>query len=688
MPSIIYNEGRVTGFSAYEIYVRQHMSELGESVPVASEREWLSSMLAGGSALLIKVPSGISDSVSHSTGWRYLDIAIPNDSKLCAANVITGHLFDGHGNYASGSYFATSVADYGDLVANTSTTHPASDVQAINSTTVPPTDVATSLDVLKDVVNLYSKIIDGVVIQPGSWAVNQNASNGRPAYYLHPDLVKVPTIRLKIAVQNTSDFNHDVEILLVGWTNRSVVAGEVGLDTAEMSGTPSPSDGDFLGPATFPWASKIVFTAPSYALYQVNEDLDDIKSDIDAIPRFDAEYEPFTVQSGSPPYTEENIPNSVLVVHKKFVDGTDTPYYALSLKSRTESHKSSSINTINVDPDGYIYWEDLIPALHKQFNSGGSVQHGRVDALTAFLRQLNESLVDSPEGQYVINIENNNITLSPYIFSDDDMTKLQINIKPLPIDENQDELFLAGSDYFFGYRYGSSGTTYISGGPQFKDVKLDLFGYLSIYNNGHTPSQTQYYSHTLNMLATLSLLSYDAQKVFPGQTEPVGMTSTANMWYQRFFIYDVENVCTILNTILALQKGDINSGTQASIVFASGGRPLFASGWSGAWRGACLDHMDLVMYLNIQGIASALTGVAEVTSVSGNGRIEGIIYGRCYEANWAGTSSGPSKVSSCSLSGAIGMTGNSSGYKANTGTITAQCKMPDETTQTRTITLT
>ena len=54
MPSNIYNEGRVVGYSAYEVYVRHCLSE-DPTIEPASETEWLASSLAFGASLLLKV---------------------------------------------------------------------------------------------------------------------------------------------------------------------------------------------------------------------------------------------------------------------------------------------------------------------------------------------------------------------------------------------------------------------------------------------------------------------------------------------------------------------------------------------------------------------------------------------------------------------------------------------------------
>ena len=53
MPQVIYNEGRVQGYNAYEIYIRQLLSEFPDA-EVPSEKEWLSSILANGLSMILK----------------------------------------------------------------------------------------------------------------------------------------------------------------------------------------------------------------------------------------------------------------------------------------------------------------------------------------------------------------------------------------------------------------------------------------------------------------------------------------------------------------------------------------------------------------------------------------------------------------------------------------------------------
>ena len=702
MPDIIYNEGRVVGFSAYETYLRQHLAELGDSIEPASEREWLASMLAGGSAVLLKIPAGISNAVSHNTGWFYLDTNLPNTStymtRLCAANTITAYLFDGHGNYTINSFprIATSVASFGDLIPNTQSEHLSGSYSSIN--TVPITAQSIPLDAMKHKAELYAKIIDGVVIQPGTWVANPNAGNGSPAYFLKPDLKKSPGVRLKIAVDSKSEFDEDVEILLIGWTNRSVVAGEVGTDlvnpSPSASGTPSPLDQDFLGPATFPWASKIMFVAPSYAMYWVNERLDEIEDEldvihdeIDGIPVITTEYQDISVSGTDgigPNYT--SAPNGLLVIHKKTkVPGSDPAQYttanayalALNESDRQSMNIDDATKVVNPSPDGYVYWEHLLPALHKKVSG----KYGKIDALTSFLRQLNTVLENADDGQYVININNNHVTIDPYVFSDDEISKFKLNLIHLP---NPNDALYEDRTYWCRWRL-NRGTTNIGNGPLFRDLKLDLFGYVSEYNNG--TSDPSYYTHTLNMIATLTMRSYPYTS---GGGYTYGITGTADEWYQKFRIDDKKNIMAVLNMVISLHQGNPDNNS-ASLMFASAGRPMIYN--NGGWNGCILGRTDFIAYIDLRpgthGIVQVMSQFTEVTSISTSDvHIEGILFGYCTGGTYAGSSSHRSGVASCAVTGAVGISDKVASYEASGGTITGTGKKLDGTTGTFTINLT
>ena len=253
MSKEIWNLGRVVGFSAYELYLRYIAIE-APGVPPATEKEWLSSMLTMGNSMLLRIGT---DNVS---GVHYRDIPLPLESKICAANTIFASYFAGSGYVSSATSdytgFATRVTDYGPLIENTTSSHP-------SDSTVPPTSTATGdlTPEMKTQIPEYLKIIDGIVIQPGTWS----ESELKPPYCdFKPDLTGIPTIRISFRDKIDVPFF----ILLTGFSNKFVVQGVSGTDTA--TGSQSPDDGDFLGPWVFPWASKIIFSIPpSFAEYIV-----------------------------------------------------------------------------------------------------------------------------------------------------------------------------------------------------------------------------------------------------------------------------------------------------------------------------------------------------------------------------------------------------------------------------------
>lgn len=267
MPRQIYNEGRVVGLSAYEIFIREYLSEGNENPP--SEREWLASTLAFGSSMLLKVPTVTPASGSEDTA---ITIDFPTASNLCAANTIIASFFNGDAKLSAAAavsastgatvghaYWGEQVTDYGELISNTSTLSPTDASSAVGRASVPSKSSLVWSDTLKSQLSDYLKVVDGIVIQSGTWSTVDSA-NRPPQKDLAPDMSKSPQVRLHIHGTITEPF----WILLTGFTIRNVVVGESGLDGSVA--TDSPKDGDFLGPACFPWANKIVFSIPVAAI--------------------------------------------------------------------------------------------------------------------------------------------------------------------------------------------------------------------------------------------------------------------------------------------------------------------------------------------------------------------------------------------------------------------------------------
>ena len=256
MSVILYNEGRVVGYSAYELYVKQQQS-IDPDTPPASERQWLASTIAMGSSMLLR----INADTNHESGEEWmLEIPFPHEANkttmLCAANTIVASFFKGDATYLDDSSgvggWAQRITDYGDLISNTAQSSPNGQVGPTG--TVPNQTLDKWSQKEKNELSQYLKIVDGIVIQPGTWSDGQNQP---PQKDFIPDLGSYPRLRILFKGPIETQF----QILLTGFTIRTVVKGVTGLDGS--TSTSNPQDGDFLGPGQFPWAAKIMFSIPS-----------------------------------------------------------------------------------------------------------------------------------------------------------------------------------------------------------------------------------------------------------------------------------------------------------------------------------------------------------------------------------------------------------------------------------------
>lgn len=267
----LYNEGRVLGMSAYEMYVR-NAKQLDPNRSPASEKEWLASTLADGSSMLLRV------GVTAQEGYNVQSVFLPTGTRLAAANTIFASPFigDAYANVSSDESWgwATRVTDYGCLAANNADYHP-------SDTGIPPTrqPIQLSSDEI-DSLKEYAKIIDGVVLQDGTWEENSN----KPPYMdFTPDLSATPRIRLLLNGAIKKPFY----VLLTGFTNKVVDAGESGFQSPVNS--PSPQDGDFLGPWQFPWAAKIIFSV-SNAMIPYLMEADEVVEDLQSLQIYNTPY--------------------------------------------------------------------------------------------------------------------------------------------------------------------------------------------------------------------------------------------------------------------------------------------------------------------------------------------------------------------------------------------------------------
>lgn len=258
----IYNEGRVVGLSAYEIYVKQFKQDHPDEDP-ATEREWLASSLAMGNSMLLQL-SNVEIPEGKDVG--VIEIPLPENSKLCAANTIIASQIYADGQYiapgarvsseyGSGVYFwYKDLNSIGVLIRNNSSTPKDGYIASNYLTTIPPVDnLGRPSEWAKLQLRSYMSIYDGIVIQPGTWKTTDASANCKD---FEPDLSKSPVVRL-LYNQNFAR----AKILLTGFSISTVIKGESGIDGS--IGTLHPENGDFLGPQSYPWANKIVFSIPS-----------------------------------------------------------------------------------------------------------------------------------------------------------------------------------------------------------------------------------------------------------------------------------------------------------------------------------------------------------------------------------------------------------------------------------------
>lgn len=245
----LYNEGRVVGLSAYEIYVKHAYAEDPDHPP-ATEKEWLASTIAMGSSMILKIPAG--------TPAGPKDFPLPSNTRLIAANVVIGSFFYGDCEFDSQGW-ATKVTDYGELISNVRGNSPTNDNVPVKSSSGQNTKLEEMMQ--------YIKIVDGIIYQRGDW---QQRSDNNPVPYksMILDLRNYPTPVVRLKFSDT--VSKDTCLMLTGFTNSIVVQGVTGLDDCCTSAS-SPQDGDFLGPAVMPWSAKIIFSQPATLTYYLRD---------------------------------------------------------------------------------------------------------------------------------------------------------------------------------------------------------------------------------------------------------------------------------------------------------------------------------------------------------------------------------------------------------------------------------
>lgn len=245
----IYNEGRVVGLSSYEMYIRHFLQEFPNN-EIMTEREWLAATIGNGQSMILKVAKGTKAGVH--------DFTLPKNSYLCAANTVVASMFNGDCNF-SGNW-ATYVKDYGHLIRNDSQKSPSTPGRSADI----PYESSYEDWVTEngDKITEYLKIVDGIVVQPGTW--NETGQN-EPKKVISPEWglsnqQNLGIVRLRLL----KDLDKDVQILLTGFMYAPIISGLAKLDTGAYN-TEHPENGDFLGSEVFPWGCKIIFSVPSEA---------------------------------------------------------------------------------------------------------------------------------------------------------------------------------------------------------------------------------------------------------------------------------------------------------------------------------------------------------------------------------------------------------------------------------------
>lgn len=242
---MIYNEGRVVGLSAYELYLRQLLSLNPEATPM-TEREWLTNTLSNNTSMILRIPANTTKGVH--------DYVLPQGSNLAACCQIFGSMFQGDVTLDESEYWATSVTDFGDSISN--------DDQRSPQTPGTPEYVPSKEDPTQENQKLieraeeFIKIRQMIVLQPGEWQDTSEEIEA-PAKYLEPDLHASAFVRILLLEETVND----LYILIHGFVDKVMLMGEVSFPYQGES--LRPYDGDFLGPAVFPWSCTVTLIISS-----------------------------------------------------------------------------------------------------------------------------------------------------------------------------------------------------------------------------------------------------------------------------------------------------------------------------------------------------------------------------------------------------------------------------------------
>lgn len=268
MAQEIYNEGRVVGLSAWEIFLKEALSNGVDPNDIPDEKQWLASMIGMGNSMILKIPGGTPAGVH--------DFELPVESRLSAAGVIIASPFLGECSFTNSSSWAKKVISYGPLILN-------NDDYSPTSSTVPsgssyPSDI-------KNIVSEFIKITDGVVfVQNAKWIPT---ASGEPKKDIDPNLNESTSV-VRLYINSDISTGANINILLTGFTNKRILQSlsghAVNEDGYAIGGSTDIlhndwQNGGMVGPEIFPWSSKIIFSVPSYAYNLLNSLTRTIPSD-------------------------------------------------------------------------------------------------------------------------------------------------------------------------------------------------------------------------------------------------------------------------------------------------------------------------------------------------------------------------------------------------------------------------
>lgn len=264
MPQEIYNEGRVVGFSAWEIFAREALSSGVDPQDIPNEAQWLTAMIGSGASMILRIPA--------NTIAGMHEYELPSGSNLTAAGVIIASPFIGDCEWSS-STWATKITSYGAMIKNTSGSgnYP-------TSSNVPYSDSYVDNE-YKNCVTEFVKITDGIVYtKNATWVDTQS---GTPYKDINPNFNDSSTV---VRLYINSATRYDIKVLLTGFNNKRILQAVSGYATGTAGGSCDTNlnnwtDGGMLGPEIIPWASKIIFTVPSSYYNLANELTRTIPSD-------------------------------------------------------------------------------------------------------------------------------------------------------------------------------------------------------------------------------------------------------------------------------------------------------------------------------------------------------------------------------------------------------------------------